>query len=63
MQTEPVYNLNFDLCWTDSHVKPELFARMQTHQKINHFPGTESMIHRNGNPFEEEQFGKWINAV
>lgn len=40
MQTDPIQNLNFDICWTDNHVKPELFARMQTHQKINHFPGT-----------------------
>lgn len=39
MQTEPVANLNFDICWTDYHVKAELFARMQPHQKINHFPG------------------------
>lgn len=40
LQTDPLANLNFDLCWTDNHVKPDLFARMQPHQKINHFPGT-----------------------
>lgn len=40
MQTDPPTALNFDICWTDNHVKPELFARMQPHQKINHFPGT-----------------------
>jgi hypothetical protein len=39
LQTDPFANLNFDLCWTDNHVKPDLFARMQPHQKINHFPG------------------------
>lgn len=39
MQTDPIQNLTFDICWTDNHVKPELFARMQSHQKINHFPG------------------------
>jgi tubulin polyglutamylase TTLL6/13 len=39
MLTEPIGNLNFDLCWTDNHVKQDLFARMQPHQKINHFPG------------------------
>jgi len=40
LQTDPFTNLNFDICWTDNHVKPDLFARMQPHQKINHFPGT-----------------------
>lgn len=44
MQTDPVLNLNFDICWTDYHVKPELFARMQAHQKINHFPGISEAI-------------------
>ena len=44
MQTEPVTNLNFDLCWTDCHVKADLFARMQSHQKINHFPGIRHVI-------------------
>jgi tubulin polyglutamylase TTLL6/13 len=42
LQTDPFTNLNFDICWTDNHVKPDLFARMQPHQKINHFPGTNS---------------------
>ena len=22
MQTDPIQNLNFDICWTDNHVKP-----------------------------------------
>lgn len=33
-------NLNFDICWIDNHLKPELFARMGQHQKVNHIPGT-----------------------
>lgn len=39
LQTEPISNLSFDLCWTDNHVRPDLFSRMQFNQKINHFPG------------------------
>ena len=31
--------MNFDICWTDNHVRQDMFARMQSHQKINHFPG------------------------
>ena len=42
MQTDSVQNLNFDLCWTDNHVKADFFAKMQTHQKINHYPGNSS---------------------
>ena len=36
---EPSNNFNFDICWIDGHVRQEFFARMQGHQKINHFPG------------------------
>lgn len=38
--TDSINNFNFDLCWIDGHLKQEFFARMQPHQKINHFPGT-----------------------
>ena len=37
---EPVGNLNFDICWMDGHIRQDLFARMQNHQKVNHFPGS-----------------------
>ena len=36
---DPVSNMNFDIAWIDGHVRQETFARMQPHQKINHFPG------------------------
>lgn len=42
--TEPISNLNFDICWIDGHVRQEFFARMQPHQKINHFPGRSFLI-------------------
>lgn len=41
---EPVSNMNFDISWIDGHVRQELFARMQPHQKINHFPGPSAII-------------------
>lgn len=43
----PIEDLNFDLCWTDNVVKPELLARMQSHQKINHFPGMYILSRKN----------------
>ena len=42
--TDPVSNLNFDISWVDGHVRQELFARMQQHQKINHFPGKSRLM-------------------
>jgi tubulin polyglutamylase TTLL6/13 len=47
LQTDPSAALTFDLCWTDNHVKAELFARMHTHQKINHFPGMTILSRKN----------------
>lgn len=41
---EPVGNLNFDICWMDGHIRQDLFARMQNHQKVNHFPGSILLI-------------------
>lgn len=45
--TDPVPNMNFDLCWTDSHVKQEIFYKMHQGQKINHFPGMEILSRKN----------------
>lgn len=39
--------MNWDLCWTDNHVKTELFVKMGTHQKINHFPGMGILSRKN----------------
>ena len=47
LQTEPAHNLNFDICWTDQHVRPDLFLRMHSHQKINHFPGMAILSRKN----------------
>ena len=58
MQTDPIQNLTFDLCWTDNHVKPELFARMQPHQKINHFPGMTILSRKNNLGLGLMQFRK-----
>jgi tubulin polyglutamylase TTLL6/13 len=38
----------FDLFWTDSAVGPEQVSLLETHQKINHFPGMYA-IHRKDN--------------
>lgn len=58
MQTDPAQNLTFDICWTDMHVKPELFARMQPHQKINHYPGTTYNI-KEWQCFQEKIIWDW----
>jgi tubulin polyglutamylase TTLL6/13 len=39
--------LNWDLCWTDNAVQAETLGRMQSHQKINHFPGMYSLARKN----------------
>ena len=44
---DPVSNMNFDLCWTDNHVKQEIFYKMSQGQKINHFPGMEILSRKN----------------
>lgn len=33
--------------WTDNAVQPETLAKMQTYQKINHFPGMYSLARKN----------------
>ena len=43
----PIDDFNFDICWTDNAVKPEIRARMQPHQKINHFPGMSVLSRKN----------------
>jgi tubulin polyglutamylase TTLL6/13 len=44
---DPILNMNFDICWTDCHVKQEIFLKMQQHQKINHFPGMGILSRKN----------------
>jgi tubulin polyglutamylase TTLL6/13 len=44
---EAVSNMNFDLCWTDMHVKQEIFYKMNQNQKINHFPGMDILSRKN----------------
>lgn len=39
MITDPVSNLNFDICWIDGIARQDLFTRMNQYQKINHIPG------------------------
>jgi len=38
---------DWDMFWTDNAVQPETLARMQTYQKINHFPGMYSLARKN----------------
>lgn len=39
--------LNWDVCWTDNAVQPETLAKMELHQKINHFPGMYNLARKN----------------
>ena len=43
----PIDSFAFDVCWTDNAVKPETLAKMQPHQKINHFPGMYVLSRKN----------------
>lgn len=45
--SENIANMTFDLCWTDNHVKQEIFYKMHQGQKINHFPGMEILSRKN----------------
>jgi len=47
MISDPISSMNFDLCWTDCHVKQETFYKMSQGQKINHFPGMEILSRKN----------------
>jgi len=38
---------DWDIMWTDNAVQPETLAKMQTYQKINHFPGMYSLARKN----------------
>lgn len=40
VQTDPEAT-DWDMLWTDNAVLPETLFRMQHHQKINHFPGSD----------------------
>ena len=44
---DPVIGMGFDLCWTDNHIKQEVFYKMSQHQRINHFPGMEVLSRKN----------------
>lgn len=39
--------MNFDLCWTDNHVKQDVYFKMHQYQKINHFPGMDILSRKN----------------
>ena len=47
MVADPITNINYDLCWTDNHVKQDFFYKMNQGQKINHFPGMEILSRKN----------------
>lgn len=38
---------NWDLRWVDGPVSIDVLARMQSHQKINHFPGMSAISRKN----------------
>ena len=44
---DPFSSMNFDLCWTDCHVKQETFYKMNQYQRINHFPGMDILSRKN----------------
>jgi len=45
LTSEP--EVEWDVFWTDNAVQPEILARMQPFQKINHFPGMYSLARKN----------------
>lgn len=38
---------NWDIKWTDSAVPIDVLSKMQSHQKINHFPGMNTLSRKN----------------
>jgi len=38
---------DWDLCWQDGGVSPEFLNKMKPYQKVNHFPGMESISRKN----------------
>ena len=38
---------NWDIKWTDAAVSVEMLSKMQPHQKINHFPGMNTLSRKN----------------
>lgn len=38
---------NWDIKWTDSSVTIDMLSRMLSHQKINHFPGMNTLSRKN----------------
>lgn len=40
-------NKNWDLKWTDTPVSVEMLSKLQSHQKINHFPGMSTLSRKN----------------
>ena len=37
----------WDLRWTDGAVSVEMLSKMQSHQKVNHFPGMNALSRKN----------------
>ena len=40
-------NKNWDIKWTDTPVTVEMLNKLQSHQKINHFPGMNTLSRKN----------------
>lgn len=37
----------WDVCWKDAGISPEFLIRMKPYQKVNHFPGMQTLVHKN----------------
>lgn len=40
-------NRTWDVKWSDMSISVEILSRMMTHQKINHFPGMNTLYRKN----------------
>ena len=36
----------WDVCWVDAGIAPEFLIRMKPYQKVNHFPGMQTLAHK-----------------
>ena len=39
--------MDWDLYWADTGIQPQLIQKMQSYQRINHYPGMYSLSHKN----------------
>ena len=39
-------NLDWDLYWADTGLQPQIVQKMQSYQRINHYPGMASLAHK-----------------